>query len=338
MFAPLAAAAAVFFAMVAASRTYRVELLDGEGEHLPSGEVAAAPVRATTGLDRPGKPTFQFGAGDEVMSGAGELAIRLALRARDAKATETSPAPGVLEMRLLPGARVRRVGVEEVELVAGAVEVAAGPLGDPFTIRGGRGAGHAVVKGTRFVATTADERMVVVVREGAVELGRAGGKSETLVAGEQGLVDRERLLRRPADARADGDAFLAPRVSLAAGAAPLTFDASLAAGEGGPVSIVAFDDAYPNFVVRISAEGAPDREIKLQRSMLVGQAPAPGSNGAWRLAPDAPYGLSFSLAGIGLAPGRYAASVRYMSYRRHGDGAEWLGVAESARMEFEVPR
>jgi hypothetical protein len=179
--------------------------------------------------------------------------------------------------------------------------------------------------------------MVVVVREGVVELGRTNGPSETLGAGEQGLVDPERLLRRPADAGERGDAFLAPRVSFARGPAPLEFGATLTAGEGGPVSIVAFDEAYPTFVLRIHADGETAREIKLQRSMLVGPVPATGGNGAWRLSAEAPYRLTLSLAGIGLAPGRYRAGIRYMSYRRHGDGAEWLGVAESAPVEFEVP-
>jgi ferric-dicitrate binding protein FerR (iron transport regulator) len=330
---PLAAAAAVFVAMVASSRSHRVELLRGAGELLPCGESASAVV----GLDPSGTPSFAFGEGDEIFAGNGELLIRVPTKAGDAAPAPDGPAPGALEIRLLPGARLRRIGADEVELVAGVVDVAAGPLGRPFAVDGGRGAGRAVVKGTRFVASTADERMVVVVREGVVELGRAGGPSESLAAGEQGLVDRERLLHRPADAGGRGDAFLAPRVALARGTAPLEFGATLTAGDGGPVSIVAFDDAYPTFVLRVHADGEPSREIKLQRSMLVEAAPAPGGDGAWRLSAETPYRLTISLAGIGLAPGRYHAGIRYMSYRRHGDGAEWLGVAESAPVDFEVP-
>jgi len=336
MFVPLAAAAAVFIALIVSMRPHRAELLRGEGELLPSGESASAVV----GLDPTATPSFAFGEGDEILAGHGELAIRLSLAARDAAAAADGPAPGALEMRLFPGARVRRLSADEVELVAGVVDFAAGPLAKPFAVRGGRGAGRAVVKGTRFLASTADERMVVVVREGAVELGRTGGSTETLAAGEQGLVDRERLLRLPADARADGDAFLAPRVALTRISIPLMFEATLTSGEGGPVSIVAFDDAYPTFVLRLVADGAGDaaaREIKLQRSMLRRPEPDVGADGTWRLSADAPYRLAFTLAGIGLAPGRYRGGIRYMSYRRHGDGAEWLGVASSAPVEFEVP-
>jgi hypothetical protein len=349
MFVPLAAAAAVFVAMVVSSRAHRVELIRGEGELLPSGASASAVV----GLNSVGTPSFAFGEGDEIFAGHGELSIRLSLKARDAAPapggpslnrgpSENGPAAGAVEMRLLPGARVRRVGADEVELVAGVVDVAAGPLSGPFAIRGGRGAGRAVVKGTRFVASTADERMVVVVREGVVELGRVGGAAgspatESLAAGEQGLVDPERLLRRSADARADGDAFLAPRVALSRGAGPFDLEATLTAGDGGPVSIVAFDEAYPTFVLSVRSDGAPQREIKVQRSMLVGTVPTRGGKGVWLLSEETPYRLTISLAGIGLEPGRYRAGIRYMSYRRHGDGAEWLGVASSAPVDFEVP-
>jgi len=343
MFVPLAAAAGVFVAIVLSSRGERAELLRGDGEFLPGGESGDA--SALVGAE--GAPSFRFAVGDEIVGGPGGLAVRLALAPREGAASTNGVAPGRVELTLRSGARVRRAGASDVELVAGILDVAAGPLGRTFTVRGGGGAEFAVIKGTRFVATSAEDRLVVVVREGAVELGRvdrlsgAVGPSETLAAGEQGLVDPRRLLRRPADARADGrddgDAFLAPRAELVRGPAPLEFAATLSVGDGGPVSIVALDDAYPNFVVRVRAKDAPDREIKLQRAMLTSPTPSAGPAGAWRLAADAPYRIAFSLAGIGLPAGRYDASIRYMSYRRHGDGAEWLGVAESGRTEFEVP-
>lgn len=333
MFVPLAAAAAVLVALLTSGFDPTARVLDGEG-FFETGD--AAPLVPTM-IER---GEFAFGRGGEIIARASPFKVGLTLPAGEGPSAAGRPAPGRVELTLRPGARVRRAAAEEVELVAGSVDVAAGPLAGPFTVLGGRGSKSAVVRGTRFVATTADERMVVVVREGAVELGRVGGPSETLNAGEQGLVDGGRLLRLPADARSDGDAFLTPRAALAAGPRPLEFEASLAVGEGGPVSVIAFDDAYPNFVVRVRPEGAAQgaaREIKLQSSMLTTPAPSPTAGGAWRLAADAPYRFAFSLAGIGLAPGRYAADIRYMSYRRRGDGAEWLGVVESVPVSFEVP-
>jgi hypothetical protein len=321
---PLAAAAGLFVAVHFAGRAPQAEVIDGEGLLRPMER----PESALRGK-------FDFREGDEIAA-ANTFTVRLQQAPGKAAggASAAGPAPGVVEIKLLPMAHLRRSGGSEIELTGGAVEIAAGPLAEPFTIRAGRGAGYAVIRGTRFLATTADDRLVVVVREGLVELGRKDGPTERLEAGEQGLVDSERLLKRPADARGNGDSFLTPRIALEPGEAPLSFHAVLTVGEGGPVSIRPFDDADPRFVLEFRHRDGLVREIKLQRTMLVGAAA--GSEPV-RLAPDAPYRLDFSLAGIGLEAGRATLAVRYMSYRHRGDGADWLGVVESDPLPIEVP-
>jgi ferric-dicitrate binding protein FerR (iron transport regulator) len=321
---PLAAAAGVIVVIASTMGDPQAEVVEGEG--------ILRIAKPSKGADVVLRGRFDFEHGDEIAA-AKPFTVR-------------APAPGELEaglveIKLLPMAHLRRVGDDEVELGGGAIEVAAGPLAAPFTVRAGNGPGRAVVRGTRFLATTADDRLVIVVREGEVELGREGGPSETLEAGEQGLVDAERLLRRPADARGNGDSLLTPRLALTPGAEALALTAVLSVGEGGPVSIQPFDDAEPRFVVEVE-DGDGAREIKIQRSMLVASEPAPPpsvgtSEAVRRLAPDAPYRLSFSLAGIGLRPGPAKVSVRYMSYRHRGGGAEWLGVVESDPRTIEVP-
>ena len=49
------------------------------------------------------------------------------------------------------------------------------------------------------------------------------------------------------------------------------------------------------------------------------------------------YEVEIDASTLGLAPGRYEAGLRYIAYRARSDGAEWLGVAESDTVPFEVP-
>ncbi len=344
---PAAAAAAVLVALATGGgSTHTACVLEGTGSFVAASAREGEPSRAmdsTTG-------SFAFDPGDEIEAGAHPVRLHLGCEAEARAGADGMPGPGVVELSLHPGARLRRLSVAELELLAGSVSVNAGPLENPFTLR--RGPCHAIVRGTRFQATTVEERLVVVVEEGKVELGRTGGpepRAAVLSAGEEGLVDAERLLRRQADGRLRGDGFLTPRASLRArpddsavdeddddDGAPV-LEAELATGEGGAVNVLGFDDSEPRFLVRLKglSEGAPSHEIsaKVLRAMLAAPPP-PGRT--WRLSADRPYRLSISLAGLGLSPGTWEARLRYIAYRSRATGAEWLGAVESEPVRFEV--
>lgn len=336
---PLAAAAAVLVAVVVTSRDRPAFVVDGEGIlHADLDGASGARGVVVRG-------EFAFAEGAAIEAGRTPFTVRLSLAAARPAVPAGDREPGRVDLNVLPAARIRRTGANQIDLLGGAVEVSAGPLAEPFTVRAANGDLTAVVRGTRFVATTADGRLVVVVREGKVELGRRGGPSEMLGAGEQGLVDAERLLRRPADARATGDTLLTPRARLRSEVAPephpgqppsAGLHAWLEVGDGGPVSILPFDDSEPRFLLRLKGDDGRVREVKLQRSMLLATPPGAGTR-VWRLEPGRSYDLSIDRSALGLAPGRYEASLRYMSYRGAEGGAEWLGVAESDPVPIEVP-
>ena len=324
---PLAAAAAMLVAILSSDGAEPARVVDGEGL-LHSAEAAPAdPGKAIRG-------DFTFAAGDEIEAGRVPFTARLDLAPGAAR--EGGPPPGRLELRLAPGARVARLPSGGVRLVAGAVEVSAGPLAEPFGVHAAPG--RATIRGTRFTAATAEGRFVVVVSEGSVELARDGGPAETLGPGEEGLVDAERLLRRAADGRRGGDGFLTPRVTLTAAprGRPPAFRASMRPGTCGAVTILPFDDSEPRFLLRLTGDDGQVRDVKIVRGMLAADPPGAGAR-TWRLTEATPYEIEIDASTLGLAPGRYEAGLRYIAYRARSDGAEWLGVAESDTVPFEVP-
>ena len=337
---PLAAAAAVMIAVLSTEEdSMDANVLRGTGSYRGALRQDAASIELAPG-------DFTFGRDDAVHAGETELAVALTLRRGSAAPRAGQPAAGRVEVTLAPGARLLRRGPAELELAEGSAEIAAGPLASELTLR--HGDLVAAVRGTRFLAVTAGSRMAVVVHEGTVEFGRRGAASGNLLlaAGHQGFADAERLLERPvegppAGAR-PGDAFLTPRIQVAlkpAGPAsrPPLLDVLMTVGDGGPVSIAAFDDAEARFLLRLTGPDGREREIKLQRSMLALPAP-PAAGRTFRLTPETPYRLVFTLEGIGLPPGRHVCRVRSISYRPRGGGDDWLGVAESEPVEFEVGR
>jgi ferric-dicitrate binding protein FerR (iron transport regulator) len=330
---PLAAAACVVVAVLLRAPDDRAQVFAGKGHFVASG----SPPDAGLVLGG-GSGEFAFAAGDEISSGTGPLSVRIELDPGARAAAASATAPGRVEITLQPGARVVRRGTSDLDLVAGTIEVAAGSLAKPLTILAGRA--YAAVKGTRFVVSTTEKRLVVTVTEGTVVLGRDGAASETLTAGEEGLVDSERLLERRTDGRRPGEGFLTPRATLAAetSGAPEkpSLRVKLEAGDGGAVSILPFEDSEPRFLLRLKGDDGREREVKLQRAMLAASPPAVAGR-TWRLDASAAYELTVEPAALGVAPGRYEAIVRYMSYRARSDGAEWLGVVESAPVSFEVP-
>jgi ferric-dicitrate binding protein FerR (iron transport regulator) len=327
MFVPLAAAAAVLVAILATDGVRPARVVDGEGLLHPAASAQSAPGEVIRG-------SFAFEAGDEIEAGRTPFTARLSL-APGAAPAGALPA-GSLELRLAPGARIARLPSGDVRLVAGTVDVAAGPLAAPFSVHAPPG--RATIRGTRFTAATAEGRLVVVVAEGSVELSREAGPTEELGAGEEGLVDAERLLRRAADGRRGGDGFLTPRVTLAAGAGgrPQVLAVSMRPGACGAVTILPFDDSEPRFLLRLTGDDGQVRDVKIQRGMLAGEPPGDGAR-TWRLTEASPYEIAIDASTLGLAPGRYEAGLRYIAYRARSDGAEWLGVAESDSVPFEVP-
>lgn len=327
MLFPLAAAAAVLVAILATDGREPAHVIDGEGFLHPA-------ATAQTGPGEVIRSSFAFEAGDEIEAGRTPFAARLSLPPGAAVAGALPP--GSLELRLAPGARVARLASGDMRLVAGTVDVAAGPLANPFSVHAPPGV--ATIHGTRFTAATAEGRLVIVVADGAVELSREGGPSETFRAGEEGLVDAERLLRRKADGRRGGDGFLTPRISLSAGAAGrrAVLSASIRPGACGAVTILPFDDSEPRFLLRLTGDDGQVRDVKIQRGMLAAEPPGAGAR-TWRVTDATPYEVAIDTSTLGLAPGRYEAGLRYIAYRARSDGAEWLGVAESDTVPFEVP-
>jgi hypothetical protein len=324
---PVAAAAAVVVAIVTADGVEPARVIDGEGLLHQADAETAEPGKAIRG-------DFAFASGDEIEAGRAPFTARLDLAPGTAR--PDGPPPGRLELRLAPGARVARLPSGDVRLVAGAIEVSAGPLAAPFSVHAPPG--RATIRGTRFTAATAEGRLVVVVAEGSVELGREDGPSETFGPGEEGLVDAERLLRRAADGRRGGDGFLTPRVTLTAAprGRPPALRASMRPGACGAVTILPFDDSEPRFLLRLTGSDGQVRDVKIQRGMLASDPPGAGAR-TWRLTEAAPYEIEIDASTLGLAPGRYEAGLRYIAYRARSDGAEWLGVAESDTVPFEVP-
>ena len=335
---PLAAAASILVAVVLRSQAHEARVLAGSGFFIAAGAAPDAGLAL-----RDGSAEFEFAEGDEIASGAGKLSVRIDLEPGTGATAPDRPPPGRVELTLQPGARIVRRSSADLDLVAGAVVVVAGPLAEPLTIHAGTG--YATVKGTRFTAWTTESRLVVAVAEGTVDLGRDDGPSESLTAGEEGLVDAQRLLERSADGHRPGEGFLTPRAHVRVEAAPEqrpgdpvheTLHVWLDVGDGGPVSILPFDDSEPRFLLRLKGDDGRVREVKLQRAMLEAAAPAVTAR-TWRLDTGRAYDLAVEPKALGLTPGRYEASLRYMSYRARSDGAEWLGVVESDPVTFEVP-
>jgi hypothetical protein len=327
MLFPIAAAASVLVAILATDGLERPRVVDGEGLLHPAAAEPADPGQSISGV-------FAFEPGDEIEAGRTPFTARLDLPPGATR--PDAPPPGRLELRLAPGARIERLASGDVRLVAGAVDVSAGPLAAPFSVHAPPG--RATITGTRFTAATAEGRLVIVVAEGTVELGRKDGPAETFGAGEEGLVDAERLLRRKADGRRGGDGFLTPRVTLTAdaGARSTILRVTVLPGACGAVTILPFDDSEPRFLLRLKGDDGRERDVKIQRGTLAGDPPGAGAR-TWRLTEAAPYEIAIDAGTLGLAPGRYEAGLRYIAYRARSDGAEWLGVAESDAVQFEVP-
>ncbi len=339
-FAPLALAAGVLIA-ISLTETEAPNTLPEAGIgylHVAGrGASKQIPVGADSGR-------FDFAIGDEVHAGQEPFTLEVVCQpdAEAPEARDRTLAPGVARLTLAPGSRLSRADESRFTLLAGQVNVSTGPMAPGFTVDAGDLFARA--KGTQFVVAAADQRLVVVVEKGVVEMGRRGADatSQELTAGEQGLVTADRLLRRAADGTSRGDAFLAPRAALTGAArvgpgSDAEFSAELNVGLAGPVDIASFDASLPLFLVRLKGPDGRERQVKLQPSMLRGERPHAADEGrTLRLTAESPYELRFALPGADLGPGRWEARLRYMSYRAQSDGAEWLGVVESAPLVFEV--
>ncbi len=336
----VAAAAAVVLFFVGAPDPTAARVMAGAGTMIP--RLIADVQTAAVGLD-PERGTFRFRDGDVLEALTEPLTVRVTCRSdAAAPALERPAADGTAEFVLEPGARLLRSDSAHFDLLAGRLLVTAHDLGGQLEVRAGRL--YAEVAGTRFTVTFTEKRLVAVVHEGVVVLGRRGADAEStrLEAGQQGLVDADRLLVSAADAREPGAAFLTPVAQLAregqaiARGAPLELTATLRAGAGGPVRIAAFDASVPLFLVRLKGPEGREHEVKIQDAMLTAPRPDTGDEPTWRLSPNAPYALRLSIGGLDLEPGRWEARLRYMSYRTRSQGAEWLGVVESEPVSFEV--
>jgi hypothetical protein len=337
---PIAAAAVVMIAIaIGPAHPTTARVLEGEGTVIyPKTWFGETPTENVDWRSR----SFEFTPGNEVLAGAKNLWVSVQLD-REAHLPNADRADaGRVELTLSPGSHLKCLTPTDIELVAGRLDVSAGPLPKGLTVHAPPG--YAKIHGTIFWVLTSENRLVASVSEGSVELGRASGPSEMLSPGEEGLVDSTRLLKRATDGRRGGDGFLTPRASLRVQSRPderrtdlvVSLAARLDVGEGGPVSIAAFDDSEPRFLLRLKGDDGRDREVKLQRSMLE-QAPPAADGGSWRLDEGRAYELRISPAALGVPPGRYEARLRYMSYRAGSGGAEWIGVTESDPVSIEVP-
>ena len=347
--APLAAAAVLFMALQptppgsAHVREGIAVLGHRNGDNGASHE--AEWVDATDGA-------FDLDYGSVIGARGGPLTIRVACGAAGGSPSFDGPLEaGEAEFALEPGARLARIDAAHFELLEGRLRVAAHELGRRLEVRAG--VLYATATGTRFDVASVDGRLFVIVEEGSVRLGRRGAApaERDVHAGEQGLVDAERLTSGPLDGRSNGDAFLTPRALLSGGAAKLRsgaaleIEAELAIGDGGPVYIAGFDASAPLFLVRLKGPEGREHEVKVQESMLTSLPPTDPTpdiarHGAWHLTAERPYRLSLRIPGLDLEPGRWEARLRYMSYSStysaRSPVSPWLGATESAPISFEV--
>jgi anti-sigma factor RsiW len=330
---PLAAAATVLAALSLSAPAVGLHVQDDVGAlFLPrNGDAAGRWIDRSAG-------ELRLRPGEGVAAGNHPVEVRLRFDGRRASdPSSDEPNAGEVRLRLQPGTRLVRVDDECFELESGRVAVHAGRLDTRLTFR--HGPNYAAVVGTRFEAAVVGDRLVVSVAEGRVEVGERDGRSVAIGPGEDALAHGARLLTRRADGTPAVDAFLAPEASLATrgtvirAGAPLDLDAELRAGPGGPVTIPAFDDSDPRFLVRLKGPDGRTLEAKVQRSMLTGPVPAVP---AFRLEPAAPYRLAIRVEGLRLDPGRWTASLRFQAYGGRSDGAEWHGTVESPPAPFEV--
>lgn len=287
--------------------------------------------------------SFAFEVGAELEAGDERVRVEVecGVPANGGVDMQASAERGRVVFDLAPGARLRRDADSTFELLAGRIGVASGKLAEPLSIRHEQL--YAEVIGTRFDVTVAEDRMVVVVDEGRVRIGRDGADatSTELGAGRQGLVDADRLLEAAADGRSGGHAFLTPRLAVefpegrVEQGTALAGRVRLSPSDAGPVTIAAFDDSRPVFLVRLTGEDGIARHVKVQHSMVEAPASLAG-RATLRLTTDEPYDLTLRLPTRDLEPGTWEAVVAYLSYRRHSNGDEWLGRIESDPVRFQV--
>lgn len=334
---PLAAAAAVLAALLASGDGRIAARIDGAGSAILRDASGKALV-PTYAVDRL-KGAFVLLPHHELLAGTTPVEVALGLGREPGPGGD--PGPDEARLTLLPGTLLEALDGTSLELRSGRVRVRAGRLGGGLTIRAGPS--WARVVGTRFEAALAEDRLVVSVEEGEVELGRdaPGRASVRLGPGRRGLVGPGRLLEAAADGRDPVEALLAPvarltgpTASLAAGAA-LDLEAEVACGPGGPVTLAPFDASEPRFLVRLKDPDGRVREVKVLPSMLRTASEGPL---AVRIDESGPYRLRIRIPLDDAAPGGWEARLRYHSYRPRASGAEWLGTVESGDVRFEVRR
>jgi ferric-dicitrate binding protein FerR (iron transport regulator) len=344
---PTAAAAAVLVAILSAGDERISARIGADAEAIlrdTSGETSDAGVRV-------GAEEGSFELTETRQLEAGAVPVDVALGLGRAPGPSQEPGRDEVRLTLLPGARVAALGRDALELRAGRVRLRVGPLSRRLTVRAG--SAYARILGTRFEAARIDDRLVVAVEEGVVELGYdgPGRRSVRLAGGERGLAGPGRLLSERADRRDPVEALLAPVARLTGPSGrlsprePLDLDAEIECGPGGAVTLAPFDASEPRFLVRLKGPDGREREVKVLPSMLGNPREDPL---AVRIEEGRPYRLRLRIP-LGEAPadgpgpaadaaeGAWEARLRYHSYRPR-DAAEWLGTVESAEVRFEVRR
>ncbi len=332
-------------ALIAAAALVVLSLIpmDGTPSHVTTGALLHYPqIGSPATVVDSDNGGFEFEVDHVIAAEREAVTVHVACTEKAEAAATGAPVAGTAAFTLEPGARLRRVDASVFALLAGRVHVEAVDLKDQLEI--GAGNLFAAVRGTRFDVLRVDDRLVAIVLDGTVELGRRGTdpKSLELGSGEQGLVDATRLLRATSGSDPSSLAFLTPRASLQTAVAatvlpaPVILAARLEAGLGGTVRIPAFDPSQPLFVVRLTGPDGRVKEVKLQDSMITSAKPVPAADGTWSLEEGTPYVLALAIPSDGLYPGEWTATLRYMSYRANASGGEWLGVVESEPWPVEV--
>lgn len=293
---------------------------------------------------------FPFREGDELETTSEPAVVKLAIAA--APGDGEAAADGELVISLAPSTRVSRSAADAIELRAGAIGIRAGHLAAPFRIT--HGDLYASIVGTELdvdLLPGAEPRLLVLVRSGSVEVGRGGATPITIGPGRAAVVGTDVLRDVAAGGLSARDAILAPKLVLVSAKdrvwsdAPLEFVARFETRLPTPVTIAAIDGNEPRLLLGLSRGGGREREVKIQRSMIVdGAADRPSV----RVVPGRPTEMRLRIDGLTLEPGVWEARLRYHAMNASTDGTgrpadpsgalgiEWSGAVESRPVQFEI--
>ena len=294
---------------------------EGGANHIAEGTVTVRPAAGAWTPAAAGPVAFATGTAIEASADGATLDASLGGKAR-------------ATVRLGPGARISRRAANALVLEIGTIAVSTIGIEDRILLYHAETyaeVGRVIPGNAEFTATVVGDQIAVVVKSGGVQLNTTGATPmelhyTTVGAKEQGLAATgTKPAKLHVDDAPDGP-YLTPRISLAiedgSAGSPLRLTVTIEPGQSGAFHGLLVPDGEA-LVVQASGPSG-ERAIAL-RASHVGAPLAP-----WFLSlARKPFRVSFDVADHGLTAGTWTLHVRYLSYREHADGPEWIGVVES---------